>query len=368
MIVYTLLLVHVPVTVATLFQSWYPHYAPTLTNLSQNVCNETLALVEGVNYSPDNAPPGSLSRLTYCYSHENCILENLPAAYLANYQAAAVIMGLTPSVLATLGPSVAETSLLSAHRPLLSFLISLGAPAVYPTRVFEFTDPYSVLGHKDHVLRLPTLGTKLAILCSVLEYVSALAAAAMIIWTSAQLGAKTILVWGCTTQVMPLVWTFLTAAIHIGAALSYKLALSFGDQRQAKGEDSPKPRISESSPQIGSLHWIAGLIRSESRICALRTHLNVQELVDPPVFAVLLNCLAGIGGFWHVLFGTIIFSSLTFISVVEFTNYVFWRYIVAAAVCRLILMVELTGLRFVQRRSKQEARRGGISSTFSEVK
>lgn len=62
-----------------------------------------------------------------------------------NYQAASVIMGLTPTLLASLGPSVAEASLLSTHRPLLSllsFLISLGAPVVYPMRVFDFTDPF----------------------------------------------------------------------------------------------------------------------------------------------------------------------------------------------------------------------------------
>ena len=180
------------------------------------------------------------------------MLANLPAAYLANYQAAAVIMGLTPTILASMGPSVAETSLLSAHRPLLSFLISLGAPAVYPTRVFEFTDPYSVLRHKEHVLRLPLLGTRSAIICSVLEYVFALAAAASIISTSAQLGAKTILVWACTNQAMPLIWTFLSAAIHIGAALGYKIALNSSDRRRNHGYQSTKPGGSESSARKGT--------------------------------------------------------------------------------------------------------------------
>ena len=186
MIVYALLSSHTPLTFATQFHSFYPRYAPTLTNLSENVCNETLALLQGVNYSPDNAPSYT-KRIDYCYGHENCMLENLPAAYLANYQASAVIMGLTPTILASIGPSVAETSLLSAHRPLLSFLISVGAPAVYPTRVFEFTDPYSVLRHKDHLLRLPpwlATGPKLAIIASVLEYTFALAAVAAVILTS----------------------------------------------------------------------------------------------------------------------------------------------------------------------------------------
>lgn len=255
MIIYALLLSHIPFTFATLFQSFYPRSAPTLTNLSENVCNETLALLQGVNYSPDNAPSYT-SRLDYCYGHENCMLENLPTAYLANYQAAAVIMGLTPTILASLGPSVAETSLLSAHRPLLSFLISVGAPAVYPTRVFEFTDPYSVLRHKEHLLRLPLLGKRSAIICSVLEYVFALAAAASIISTSAQLGAKTTVVWACTNQAMPLIWTSLSAAIHIGAALAYKIALSSSDRRRNSGYQSTKTGDSDSLARKGTLHRI----------------------------------------------------------------------------------------------------------------
>ena len=366
-VLYALLLSYSPFTFATLFRSFYPHYAQTLTNLSENVCKEKVALSEGVNYSQDNAP-SSTSKSDYCYGHENCMLGNLPAAYLANYQAAAVIMGLTPTILASLGPSVAETSLLSAHRPLLSFLLSRGAPAVYQTRIFEFTDPYSVLRQKEHVLKLPLLGTKSAIICSILEYVFALAAAATIISTSAQLGAKTVLVWACTNQAMPLIWTFLSAAIHIGAALGYKIALIYGDRRRNPGYQSTKPGDPESSARKGTLHRISGFLCNEFRICALRKQLHVHKLEDPPSVAVLLNCLAGVGAFWHVVFGTVILSSLAFISVIEFLNYVFWRYILAAAICRLILMVELTSLRAVQRRLEQQANGESTWTTISEMR
>ncbi|KAI9707801.1 MAG: hypothetical protein M1836_000763 [Candelina mexicana] len=277
-------------------------------------------------------------------------------------------MGLTPTILASLGPSVAETSLLSAHRPFLSFLISLGAPAVYPTRVFDFIDPYSVLKHKKHVLRLPQLGTRSASMCSALEYLFALAAAATIISTSTQLGQKTILVWGCTNQAMPLIWTFLSATIHIGAALSYKIALGSNHRTPNHNHQSPESGDPKSSAQKATLHQISDLLGREFRICALRKQLLAQRIEDPPSVAVLLSCLAGIAGFWHVIFGIIIFSSLTFISVVEYLNYVFWRYILAAAVCRLILMVELTGLRAAQRRFEQKAQVGRTSTTVSEVK
>lgn len=53
-------------------------------------------------------------------------------------------------------------------------------------------------------------------------------------------------------------------------------------------------------------------------------------------------------------FGTLVFSSLVFISVSDFLKFVCWRYIVAATICKVILMIELTGLRAVERKSEQQ--------------
>ena len=303
-------------TSITIASSFYPRYTPILMNLSQNVCSEKLALIEGVSYSPDRAPSPPLA-VHYCYGHENCILANLPAAYLANYQAASVIMGLTPTLLASLGPSVAEISLLSAHRPLLSFLISLGAPVVYPTRVSEFTDPFLLLKRKEHMPKPPLLGRSSTVLCSILEYAFSLAAAASIISTSAQLGEKTFLVWACTNKVMPLVWTFMSVAIHAMATLGYKVALHSSKRQLGQEHPSNIPDGSKRSARKRVLGRISTIVQSEFRICAHRQRLLVHPLDgsnDLSGWGVLLSCSAGLASFCHVVFGTLIFSSLTFIS------------------------------------------------------
>ena len=82
-------------------------------------------------------------------------------------------MGLAPTLFVSLSPSAAEAPLLCAHLPLLSFVISFGSPTAYPMRVSEFTDPYLVLRHKNHLLELPRMS---AVLCSIPEYTLALAA------------------------------------------------------------------------------------------------------------------------------------------------------------------------------------------------
>lgn len=128
-------------------------------------------------------------------------------------------MGLIPTLLSSLGPGVAETSLLCAHRPLLSFLISL-VPHIL-MRVLAFTDPYLILRHKDHMLKLAPLGRMSAVLCSIPEYVVALAAAASIISTSVEFGGNSVLLWACEKKAMPLGWTLSAVGVHVTAALGF---------------------------------------------------------------------------------------------------------------------------------------------------
>ena len=216
-----------------------------------------------------------------CYAHENCLISNLLAAYTADYQAASVIMGLTPTLFASLGPSVAETLLLSAHWLLLSFLISLGSPSVYPMRVVEFTDPYLMLRHKDHMLKLPPLGRMSAVLCSILEYVLALAAAASIISTSVELGASTVVVWACKNKAMPLRWTLSAAGIHVTAALGYQITLYSSNRRLSRKHRPAIPENTKPSAQKGALGQISTVLQSEFRICAHRQQLHVHRLDGP---------------------------------------------------------------------------------------
>ncbi|MCJ1471853.1 hypothetical protein MMC13_000494 [Lambiella insularis] len=287
----------------------------------------------------------------------------MPAAYLANYQASSVVMGLTPTLLASFGPSVAETSLLSSHRPILSFLISLGAPAVHPTRVFDFTDPYTILEPGRYMLRLPRLGHTSAILLSMVEYVCALAAAVTIATTSIQLGANSILAWGCTNQDLPLVWTTLSVAIHVTAAVGYRIALngyelppSSDPGLAMSGQAGPaaEKRFSISHRLMSK---VSVFFKTETCICANDTFLLVREVngsTVTPRWGVLLSCWAGLLGLGHVMFGTLIFASLSFVTVYDFMNYVLWRYIMATVVCRVILMIELTGLRAVKRELEEK--------------
>ena len=63
--------------------------------------------------------------------------------------------------------------------------------------------------------------------------------------------------------------------------------------------------------------------------------------------AVYLNWVAVILAYAHWIFGTLVFSSTLFIGTLDAFG-VIARYLASALVCRMILLVELAGIRGVE--------------------
>ncbi|EFX00357.1 hypothetical protein CMQ_7359 [Grosmannia clavigera kw1407] len=63
----------------------------------------------------------------------------------------------------------------------------------------------------------------------------------------------------------------------------------------------------------------------------------------PLIANVVLNYLATFLGYLHIAMGTLIFSSVTFIEIVDVIT-VIMRYIASAVVCRAVLNFELAGI------------------------
>ena len=193
------------------------------------------------------------------------------------------------------------------------------------------------------------------------------ATAVSIISTSVQLGAKTIRVWACANKEMPLVWAFMAVAIHATAALGYMIALKSSSRQLSRDHPSQRPDGFKRSARKGVLGHIWTKLQSEFSVYAYRQQLLVRRHDDANNLIrwdFFLTCSARLAGFFHVVFGSLIFSSLTFVSVFDFPNYILWRCIAAATVYRFILMVELTGLRAVERNSAQPS---GEDSNFQSL-
>ncbi|MCJ1266985.1 hypothetical protein MMC22_006870 [Lobaria immixta] len=105
-----------------------------------------------------------------CGALLECILDNTNEKRNTTMGSASVALALTPPLLAGLGQSLAEISLLSSQRPVLSVLLALGAPAMFPNRIFEYTHPPDALSYLPGNRGQPRLRPSFSVAVSILEY------------------------------------------------------------------------------------------------------------------------------------------------------------------------------------------------------
>lgn len=125
---------HVHAYSAPHFQRWYPQYAGMFRTIIERNCS--VALQNYLNGSSPICTYQSVSCLPGQVS--DCILRNMAETLKANMAAAGVLLGLLPTILSFVGSNTTQTALLALRRPLLALLVATGAPAVAPTRTFEY--------------------------------------------------------------------------------------------------------------------------------------------------------------------------------------------------------------------------------------
>jgi hypothetical protein len=318
------------------FQRWYQYYAPQLSYVSEKKCNLSLKSYEGDGTSRlQQGPVGS-----YCYAHNDCILQNLVESIKAHMAAAAVVLGLVPPILATLGPTLGEISLLAWRRPLLALLLAMGAPAIYPSRMLQSDDPAKLLQSVVPIVStLPAGRGALATAVVVgMEYALPLAAIVNVILTSYELGTKTVLSWDCGNSMMPLMWSILPALIQAPAAVGFHLSR----RRYEASGWLVLPSATRSSSFGGKL---AHLLRAEfTPYAAVRLAAPKGKDVKPRTTTIYLYNLAAFGNIIHLIIGTTVYSSLLYIGVID-AMILLIRYGASALVCRLIVCYELCGLQ-----------------------
>ena len=127
------------------FQHWFPDVEAELSHIVANNCSTEFQeyLDERiVNYG------------VHCVKTFNCIVNCCTEYTKANMASAAVLLGLTPAILAALGSSTSELSRLAARRPVLALLMVLGSPAANPIRTFDYHSPIKDLEIEDDELEI----------------------------------------------------------------------------------------------------------------------------------------------------------------------------------------------------------------------
>lgn len=356
------------------FESWYPHNAKYLVEISTGICNQTLRDYR-IGFAAPRNSVNATKLLSICYRHEACIVNQLQTNHLLNYQSALVTLGLVPTLLVFVGPSVAEVSLLYLHRPILSALLSLGTPTIWTgSNLFEANTPDRARGTTMDALVPRRVGPRVAAALSAGEYLLAAGAATNSILTALETGQKTILTWGCTTQFLPLIWAVFPSLVYaVAGAKSYYFATA----EEKKTEETMRRTVSRdenstnialtSRNQRGIFNAMLRRLRSEATVCANRENFqNIERLLRLRkrrrrrngsrskaktkmqtfmiVVAQLFDLVIAIVGVVHFAFGIAVFSSLQFVTVLDACGRILCRFALSSLICRVIVVVELAGL------------------------
>ena len=302
------------------FQEWFPHFEADLSP-SWTIGNCRNNYTNYLNHRAKHHDP--------CGSLLECILDNTNEKRKTTMASASVALALIPPLLAGLGQSLAEISLLSSQRPVLSALLALGAPAMYPTRVFEYTYPPDVLRAFPDQFGVAKLRPSLSVAVSILQYLLAAGTVANNINLAIDLGVRSVLAWACNSWAMPLLWVLYPVSLHVVATLGYRY-LTVTVSTRGKSENCFWRRLkTEVTPSCNNPHF----------------PLTTSE---PTGTAISLQIFASALAFVHVVFGSLILSSLIFIGFHD-TLWILFRLVGSALVCRGILMFELAGVKKVSR-------------------
>lgn len=327
------------------FQQWFPQYSDMFDGLLHGFCWE---YYEDYLHDADCGWGGCQTGLVVA-----CLLSHATESSKANTAAAAVLLGLLPTTLGIAGSSTNEMGLLALRRPLLAALLAAGAPAVLPLRVLDLAgtnDPVALLLLEDEkrhraVKMVPHVRSSVAVAAMVaaLQYVLACAAVANVAHVSWLLASRTVCSFASDTMTLPLIWCFATLGVHAMGAVTVRCRLKLVE-RPHSVTTSTSGKGKNTKSWTGSF---VELLRRESRLSCRQTTVGdaiAVEIREESYGYILLSWCTSIVVVVHLIFGTIVFSSMLFISTQDALAVVA-RYLVSTIICRAIAAFELDGLQ-----------------------
>jgi len=316
------------------FQRFYPSWSHQLTTILDNDC-----VTERDAYNDASNNDRLIS-----FNLTSCVLQHLAEFTKTEISVVSVIFGLLPTMLMLIGPTTDEISLLGRRRSLLAGLLALAMPSVRSATESPYQDPGRYLREpvditsRVGILSRPSLWARG--LVSLAQYALATGAAANMVYQSYLMATQCVSVSAIAIYSEPLpqtygpfLWFVLIVVVHLIGGLASSLAT-------VKDPENER-RWHRKTARWSLLQWLA----DELTPCC---YADPVFLVRRPrtylsLFVSYLSQLAVV-----VLFGyaTIMLSSQIFISLGDAVPVIAY-YMVGAYVSRLLLTMELHGMREV---------------------
>ncbi|KAM0427214.1 hypothetical protein ACHAPT_007642 [Fusarium lateritium] len=330
-------------------ERFYSNYNNGLQDIIRNNCSETYALYLQNRHDETNVGPALRSFTTHSVTMTSemvqCILENTPEFIKSKMAAAAIVLGLAPTIIATLGVRPQETAVLSVvgRRHLLAFATAVGSPALNAYRSSEYDSIIESLRDRSrkHAIR------RFDPVITAISYSLAAASIANVGEVTYRLGAQTIFTVLPDSQYVALLWAFLGVFIHFMAGIALRMRVS----SKVKSVDEEVTRGS----------WPVSIAKGQLDIMARRSRIIFTVYPESLAF-FSLSLLTTVSTACHIIFGTLVFSSILFVSINDSLSIVA-RLMASAIMCRIIVTYEL----LILRETIEEAVNPAVAGTPKQV-
>ncbi|KAH8162562.1 hypothetical protein CIB48_g5688 [Xylaria polymorpha] len=272
------------------------------------------------------------------YDTIECLLEAFPEYRKSEIGASSVALGLLPTMLSLIGPSITDQAVLATRRPLLSLLLATGSPAVNP----QLGDAYTVSIEKKLCLAKATdeqsrniriSGTRIFFV-SLIEHAAAIGAWINVVILAYQLSIFTVTSFSVKFGYLPAVWVGLSIPIHLTSYVALRLRMRRPERKKANGREKDLFAF-----------WAASCA-AEFTPCEYHQPKTLEwgdegqlQYKAGRVFTWLLN-FAIVA---HIIFGTLTLSGLLFISAADAIGVVA-RFFASTLVSKWIFAYELSGI------------------------
>lgn len=329
------------------FQRWFPQYRHVFENITQANCSVQYDDYKSgvINSTNINYLAGGDKFTALTQPLIDCILENTSEYLKGTMTSAQVLLGIMPTIITFLGPSHDEVAMLSnvGRRPLLAAGMSLAAPSAYFSRAFEYFDPSEILCHHKYRREQYRLKGHWWVLVSIIEYALVAGMCWNIVANTREVNQWTISSLASDADFLPGLWLAFGPCIHFFSCYVFRLRIH--GWRDAKmPEVNPRDRSFRSWVKRIPKKLLALLKITEFVPCATEKYVALIEGRKETITFLVSAWLESTFTILHLVFGTLVFSGTLFVGTKDALRIV-GRYIAGVAVCRIILMYELAGLR-----------------------
>lgn len=219
--------------------------------------------------------------------------------------AAAVVLGLAPTILQMVSPSPAETALLSVRRPVLALLLSLASPATVFSEAASYADKIGALSKPlsgQARGSFPYTAARLfggrggsrnytASLLSLIQYLLALAAVANSAYRTYQLCVWTVCSFSPITVFLPALWHGTVVLLHLGGWIVLRLNSQRAKQANGAGQAAEEQHWQRTVGGWGGR--VKSLFDNETTLSAFAGKLPVDNRAagPAPFFSVVTAAL-----------------------------------------------------------------------------